>query len=126
MFYLTSPVTTNTIIFNTGLQRGHHHRDDFAIEVQVGNNFEPVVITRVNSVGATFSGSRVKIGGQEEVRVSFETELSVYAVKIRAYGSDAGNENSVVNEIFVLFLSNANLNWSNNDVDEIWNQINYY
>ena len=65
----------------------------------------------------------MKIGGQEEVRVSLETELSVSAVKIHAYGSDASNENNVVNEIFVLFLFNANVNWSNNDVDEILNRI---
>ena len=99
--------------------------NDFAIEVQVGNAFEPVsvTITKVNSAGIEINGPRVKIDGQQEVRVAFETKTGVTAIKVRAYGSDAANKNSVVNEIFVLFLTNAGMYWSQNDVNVILNEI---
>ena len=98
--------------------------NDFGIEVQVGNTFEPVTITKVNSAGAKITWPRVKIAGQEEVRVAFDTKTGVTAIKVHAYGSDGnGNPNSVVNDFFVLFLTNADMNWSQNDVDVILNEI---
>jgi hypothetical protein len=106
------------------LKREDHHLNDFAIEVQVGNRFEPVTITRVNNAGAKINGPRVKIDGQQEVRVAFETTTGVTAIRVHAYGSDTpGNPNSVINDIFVLFLTNAGMNWSQNDVDVILNKI---
>ena len=123
VIHLDNTGSTNTIIIKTGWHRSDHHINDFSIEVKVGNNFEAVKVTKVNSAGATIQGNKVKIGGQKGVRVAFEKKTGVSAVRINAYGSDAGNDNSVLNEIFVLNLENVDKDWSS-DVDLILNSIN--
>ena len=105
VFYLDASVTTNTIIFKTALKRADHHLNDFAIEVRVGNKFEAVDIIRVNIANANIKGNHVKTNGEDNIRVAFQPKKGVTAIKVKAFGSDAGNENSVINDIHVLFLT---------------------
>ena len=120
MFDLDGPVSTNTIIFK---QWASDHRvTEFAIEVLVGNKFEAVTISKVNNAGATIQGSRVKISGQEKVRVAFDKKIDVTAVKFHVYDADTAHKNFVITEFYVLCLADPNMNWSE-DVDVILNKI---
>ena len=114
LIHLDNPGSTNTIIIKTGWHRSDHHINDLSIEVKVGNSFEAVKVTKVNSAGATIQGNKVKIGGQKGLRVAFEKKTGVSAVRINAYGSDHATDNKVLNEIFVLNLENIEKDWSDN------------
>merc|ERR1712013_515850 len=122
-FYLEGLVSINTIIIKTGLNRQDHHLTHFAIGVQVGNEFKPVVITKVNVAKSKINENKVETNGEMNIRVAFETMSKVSAIKVHAFGSDASNENSVVNEIYALFLSDKYLHWVENDVDEILDEV---
>jgi len=122
-FYLEGLVSINTIIIKTGLNSQDHHLTHFAIEVQVGNEFKPVVITKVNVAKSKINENKVETNGEMNIRVAFETMSKVSAIKVHAFGSDASNENSVVNEIYALFLSDKYLHWVENDVDEILDEV---
>ena len=95
----------------------------FAIEVQVGNEFKPVDITKVNVAKSQINENKVETNGEMNIRIAFETMSKVSAIKVHAFGSDASNENSVVNEIYALFLSDKYLHWVENDVDEILDEV---
>ena len=124
IFYLEGPVSINTIIFKTGLNRADHHLNDFAIDVQVGTAYVPVVVTKVNVAKSKINGNKVQTNGEMNIRVAFKTMDKVSAIKVHAYGSDASNENSVVNELYVFFLRDNYLHWVENDVHEILDEGN--
>jgi len=115
-------VSVNTIIFRTGLNRTNRHLNDFAIDVLVDNVFKPVDITRVNVENSNIDGNRVQTNAETNVRVAFNTMNQVSAIKLHAFGSDVDvDENSVINEIYVLLLKDKNLLWFEDDVDDVLN-----
>ena len=126
IFYLEGFVSINTIIFKTALNRHDHHLNNFAIDVLVDNEFKPVNITRVNVANSKIDGNKVQTNGEMNIRVTFNTMNKVSAIKLHAYGSDAPNENSVINEIYALLLKDKYLLWVEDDVDAILNTAVVY
>ena len=124
IFHLEGPVSINTIIFKTGLNRADHHLNDFAFDVQVGTAYVPVVVTKVNVAKSKINGNKVQTNGEMNIRVAFKTMDKVSAIKVHAYGSDASNENSVVNELYAFFLRDKYLHWVENDVDVLLDKGN--